>query len=74
MSDIVVTPKCPVCGQDLHIEQHQGEPAPGDRVFCPEHGTVGSREEITRQMLDDHGDEIRKAAAEFRKKSQNGAG
>lgn len=74
MSDIVVTPKCPQCGQDLHIEQLHADPAPDDRVYCPEHGTVGSREAVTQKMLDDHGDEIRKQAAEFRKRTQNGAG
>jgi len=73
MSDIIVTPKCPQCGEELLIEQPHADPAPDDRVYCAEHGTVGSREEITRKMLDAHGDEIRRTAAEFRKKSQNGA-
>jgi uncharacterized Zn finger protein (UPF0148 family) len=53
-----IKPLCPQCGAELLIEHDGIEPKPEDRVFCPVHGTVGTREEIHARILEQHRDQI----------------
>lgn len=60
MSDVEINPLCPQCGAPLHLEQIGPEPQAEDRVFCPTHGTIGTREEIGRQAVEQATPEISK--------------
>lgn len=53
-----VQPSCPQCGAQLLIEQLGVDPEGHDRVFCADHGTIGTREEIHAQVYEQHRDEI----------------
>ena len=57
-------PTCPHCGANILIEHDGVEPKPDDRVFCAEHGTIGTREAIRAQILDENRDKIKKAATD----------
>lgn len=49
---------CPQCGAKLLIEQLGTEPEPHDRVLCPEHGLIGTCEEIHAQVYEQYRNEI----------------
>ena len=53
-----VQPLCPQCGAQLLVEQAGDESKPDDRVFCPEHGTIGTRQEIHAQVYEQNRDKV----------------
>lgn len=59
-----IRPTCPQCGAQLLIEHDGVEPKPEDRVFCPEHGTIGTREAVITQIREQHGKQIGKAVGD----------
>lgn len=38
--------QCPICGKPLVVDRSGPEESPNDRVVCPVHGDIGSREQI----------------------------
>ena len=59
------TQTCPQCGAELLIESDGIEPKGHDRVICPTHGDVGTRETFTsRRSPQEHGDQIYKAMSD----------
>jgi len=60
-----IKPECPKCGGELGVEVRDGEPRGDDKVICTSCGfVVGERNEVSRQVVSEHGDEIKKAAAD----------
>lgn len=53
-----IQPLCPECGANLLIEQLGDDPEPHDRVLCPTHGTVGTRQEIRADIFEQIGDKV----------------
>jgi hypothetical protein len=60
MNDANIKAFCPECGAQLLVERLGVDPKPDDRVFCPEHGTVGTRETMDKIV-------VQKAADQFGK-------
>jgi len=57
-------PFCTKCGEGLQVERLGAEPGPDDRVFCPVHGTIGTRQEIDAEVVKQGGQQVAKELGE----------
>jgi hypothetical protein len=53
ISDSFLEPKCPRCGGEVQMHASGFEPSPDDKVVCPVHGLVGSRDEVLKKIVGD---------------------
>ena len=46
------TVTCIKCGSELLVQTTDNKPAPDDRVICPNHGDIGSYEEVSNEAFE----------------------
>ncbi len=55
MADVdigVRTITCSRCGSELLVQKADDKPAPDDRVVCPNHGDMGSYEDVSNEAFE----------------------
>ena len=60
-----VEPLCAQCGAQLLVDRAGDEPHPQDRVLCPVHGLIGTREEVFAHVIEQSRDKIGQHVADL---------